>query len=78
MSEAPNRLFDLLVEHPAVGYDDNGIEGRLSVELQPDELVSEPRNRIAFAAAGGVLDEIALAYVVGRGGIQQPVTTRSW
>ena len=47
-------VSDLLVEDSAVGHQDDGVEDRRVVLLVPDELVREPGDRVALAAAGGV------------------------
>ena len=52
---------DLLVENPPVGDHDDRIENVLASCSQTDELVRQPGNGIALAAAGGMLDQIALA-----------------
>ena len=51
----------LLVEDAAVGDHDDRIECRGAVLLQPDQLVRQPGDGIALAAACGVLDEVAPA-----------------
>ena len=64
----PERLLELgdgalklAVQHAAVRDDDDGIEHRAIIGVvQRGELVREPRDRVALAAPGGVLDQVAL------------------
>ena len=53
-------LFDgvanLLVENPPVGDHDDRIKDRSGVFCQPDQLMGQPGNGIALAAARRVLD----------------------
>ena len=59
------------VEDPPVGDDDDRVEDVLAVALEPDQLVREPGDRVRLAAAGRVLDQVALAgSVLGRVGEQ--------
>jgi hypothetical protein len=53
----------LLIEHDAVGHDDNAVEDPLSSAaiMQAGEPVREPADGVALAAAGGVLDQIVVA-----------------
>ena len=55
----PDGVVDLLVEDAAVGDHDDGIECRGVVPLRPNQLVRQPRDGIALAVAGGVLDQVA-------------------
>ena len=66
-------VLDLAVEDDAVRDDDNGVENRAAASpLQPDQPVGQPRDRVALAAAGRVLDQVAPAgAVLGRVG-QEP------
>ena len=52
----------LLVQYPAVRDDDGRVEERLAVLLQPNELVSQPSDRVGLATARRVLDEILGAH----------------
>ena len=54
-------VLDLLVQHPPVGDHDHRVEPRLAAVLQADELVRQPGDGVALAAAGRVLDQIPLA-----------------
>ena len=78
----PDRVADLPVEEEPVGDHDDGIEDRGAVlrvpepepepEPEPDQLMREPGDGVALAAARGVLDEVAPARAV-RGGVgEQP------
>ena len=79
----PDRVADLPVEEEPIGDHDDGIEDRGAVlresepvlrepEPEPDQLVREPGDGVALAAARGVLDEVAPAGAV-RGGVgEQP------
>ena len=58
-------VFDLLVQHQAIRYDNHRIENSLAPLLQPHQLMGQPRNRVAFAAARRMLDQIALAHPLG-------------
>ena len=78
-----DRVADLPVEEEPVGDHDDGIEDRGAVlrkpepvlrepKPKPDQLVREPGDGVALAAARGVLDEVAPARAV-RGGVgEQP------
>ena len=57
----PDRVSDLPVEDAAIGDDDDGVEDWSVVPFQPDQLMGQPCNRIAFAAARRVLDQVTLA-----------------
>ena len=63
LRKAPQRLVELLVEDAAVGDHDDAVEDvgpvRLARSLQPDQLVSKPRDAVGFAATSRVLDQIA-------------------
>ena len=52
----PDGVADLLVEQSAVGDDDDRIEDRGVVLCLPDQLVGQPGDGVALAAAGRVLD----------------------
>ena len=63
--ELPDGALELAVEHAAVGHHDHGVEhAPVFVVVQHRELVGEPGDGVALAAAGGVLDEVALAGAV--------------
>ena len=67
----PDRVADLAVEEDAVGDDDDRVEDRGALPGQPDQLVGEPGDGVALAAAGRVLDQVAPARAaVPRGGQQ--------
>lgn len=70
LGELLDRIADLAVQDAAVGDNDNRVKDRCARPGEPDELVSQPGDGIALAAAGGVLDEIAFADRIG-GGIGQ-------
>src|SRR5271157_6641503 len=61
LRELLDGVLDLFVEHPAVGYYDDGVKDRAGILLQPDKLVTQPGDGVALAAAGGVLHEVASA-----------------
>ena len=59
--ELGDRALKLAVQHAAVGDDDDGVEDRAIVSVvERGQLVREPSDRIALAAPGRVLDEVAL------------------
>ena len=60
LRELPDGVVDLPVQDDAVGYDDDRVKDRLAALFQADEPVRQPRNGVGLAAAGRVLDEIAL------------------
>ena len=51
-------VADLLVQNAAIGDHNDGLENGLAVSRQPDELMGQPGDGIALAAAGRVLDQI--------------------
>src|SRR6266516_212619 len=56
------RLLELLIEHAAVGNDDDGIEYPLILYVMEDrELVSQPGDGIALATARAVFDQVTLS-----------------
>ncbi len=67
LGELLDGVPDLLVEDAAVGDDDDGVEEGPAVTGELDQLVGEPGDGLALAAAGGVLDQVAAADVVGVG-----------
>ena len=69
LGELLDGVADLLVEDPPVGDDDDRVEDRRAVAAQADQLVRQPGDRVALAAAGRVLDQVAPARaVLGRVG----------
>ena len=59
--ELAHRRLELAVEHAAVGHDHDRVEDApVAGIVQRRELVGEPRDGEALAAAGRVLDEVAL------------------
>ena len=67
-----DRVADLLVQDAAVGDDDDRVEDRRAVPFQRDQLMGQPGDREALAAARRVLDQIALACPVLAGVGQEP------
>ena len=55
LGELLDGVADLPVEDAAIGDDDDRIEHRGAAAFEPDELVREPGDGVALAAAGGVL-----------------------
>ena len=68
----PDGVADLPVEDQPVGDDNDRVEDRGAILLQTDELVRQPRDGVALAAARRVLDQVAPADTVRRGVGQQP------
>ncbi len=66
-----NGVLKLFVKHPAVGDDDHAVENPvIRAVMDACKTVGKPRNGIALAAAGAVLDQViasraAAAHVVG-------------
>ena len=56
-----DRVADLPVQDQPIGDDDDRVEGRRPVPGQSDQLVGQPGDGVALAAAGRVLDQVALA-----------------
>ena len=67
-----DRVADLPVQNAAVGHYDDGVEHRRASALQPEQLMREPRDGVALAAAGRVLDQIAPAHAALARIVQQP------
>jgi hypothetical protein len=66
--ELADGLAELLVEEAPVGDDDDGVEdAAVAGVVERGEAVGEPGDGEALAAAGRVLDEVALAGAVGAG-----------
>jgi len=70
-----DRVANLLIQHAPVGHDDDGVEDARSsgglysfFSFQVSELVSQPGDGVAFAAARRVLDEIAMTDALFPGG----------
>ena len=55
---------NLLIKNPAIRDYNNGIQHRATVLFQPDELMSKPCDRVGFAAACAVLNEILLSNAI--------------
>ena len=63
--ELPDGLLELAVEHPPVGHDHDRVEDAPVIAIvQHRELVGQPGDGEALAAAGRVLDEVELAGAV--------------
>ena len=63
--ELPDGLLELAIEHSPVGHHDHRVEDAPVVEvMQHRELVGEPGDRVALAAAGRMLDQVSLAGAV--------------
>ena len=63
--ELPDGALELAVEHAPVGHHDDGVEDApVAAVVQHRELVGEPGDGEALAAAGRVLDQVALAGAV--------------
>ena len=71
LSELLDRVPDLLVEQPPIGHDDCGVECQAPRMLQTDQLMREPGDGVALAAAGRVLDQVAPPDTVTPGVAQQ-------
>lgn len=67
----PDGVTDIPVENPAVRDDDDGVENLISVLFQPDQLVGQPGDGIAFPASGRMLDQVALAHTMLGSMLQQ-------
>jgi len=64
LSELLDGVLDLLIEDAPVGDHNDRIEKVGFVLLKPDQLMSQPSNGVGLAAAGRMLDQIALAHAV--------------
>ena len=64
LHELLDRIPNLLVENPAVGDYDNGIQHQATVLFKPNQLMSKPSDRVGFAAACAVLNKILLPNAV--------------
>ena len=62
-----DRVPNLPVEDAPVRDHDDGVEDRDVVLRESDELVRKPRDGVALAASGGVLDEVAVPGAAGAG-----------
>ena len=58
LHELLDRIPNLLVENPAVGDYDNGIQHRTTVLFKPNQLMSKPSDRVGFAATCAVLNKV--------------------
>ncbi len=61
LGELLDGVADLFIQNAPVGDHDDGIEDRLIVFLQTNQLVRQPGDGVGFSAAGRMLDQIALA-----------------
>ena len=74
--ELAHRRLQLTVEHAPVGHDDDRVkDAPVRGIVQGREPMSEPGDRKALAAAGGVLDQIALPCTVPKGLGHEPAYT---
>ena len=69
---APDGVADLPVEDAPVGDHDDRVEDRSALLREPDELMGQPGDGVALAAARRMLDEVAPARPVGAGVGEQP------
>ena len=70
--ELVDRVLELLIEHDAVGDHDHAVEDALVGRvMQGREPMGEPADRVALAAARGVLDEVVVARALAAGGVHQ-------
>ena len=78
--ELGDRALKLAVEHAAIRDDDDGVEHRAIVGVvEGGELMREPCDRVALAAPGRVLDEVALPRPVVPGvGHHAPTASSCW
>ena len=65
-------VADLLIEDAPVGDHDDGIEDRSAVLREPDQLVRQPGDGVALAAAGRVLDQVAPSHAAQPSVDEQP------
>ena len=63
---------DLPVENPPVGDHDDGIEDLGAVLREPDQLMRQPGDGVALAAARRVLDQVASSHAVRAGVGEKP------
>ena len=68
----PDRVADLPIENAPVGHHDDRVEDRGAGLLQADQLVGQPGDGVALAAARRVLDQVAPARAERCGVGQQP------
>ena len=61
LGELFDRVPDLLVQHPPVGDDEDGVKDDLVVPFQPCQLVGQPCDRVGLTAASRVLDQVPAA-----------------
>ena len=71
LSVLPDRVADLPVEDAPVRDHDDRIEYRTAVLRESDQLMGQPRDGVALAAARRVLDQVARACTLRRGAGQQ-------
>ena len=67
----PDRVVDLLIKDDPVGDDDDRVEDGCVVLREADQLVGQPGDGVALAAARRVLDQVASASPVSCGVGQQ-------
>jgi hypothetical protein len=73
LCELLDRVANLLVQNAPVSDDDDRVEHRAVVSAQTDELMRKPGDRVGFAAARRVLDQIPLTGSALLGIGEQPV-----
>ena len=64
LGELSDGPVNLTVQHPAVGDDDDGVEGGFSFVFHPDQLPGHPGDGVGLSAAGRVLDQVLLSGAV--------------
>ena len=65
-------VADLLVEDAPISDHDDGIEDRGTLLREPDQLMRQPGDGVALAAAGRVLDQIAPPHAAHPSVYEQP------
>ena len=67
-----DRVLELLIEHHAIGDHDDAVEdARVGGIVQEREPMRQPTDRVALAAARGMLDEVAVPHPLAAGGVDQ-------
>ena len=70
--ELVDRVLELLVENDAIGDHDHAVEDALvGGVMQGGEPVRQPTNRVALAAARGMLDEVVVSHALAAGTVHQ-------
>ena len=70
--ELVDRVLELLIEHDAVGDHDHAVEDALvGSVVQRREPMRQPADRVALAAARGMLDEIVVPHAFAARGARQ-------